>query len=180
MSLVLPAPIWRRFAASTYDGLLLLAMWMVAALIDTIVRDALGLPRTRLAFQILLFLVGLGFFGWFWTHGGQTLGMRVWRLRVRRIDGSALRWPIASVRYAVMLVTWFALLLPALLQIPSLAAHVNAGTALVASLAYSVVAVLVMLLDRRRRALCDHATRTEVVVEPKDMPATSAAAVDGD
>ncbi|WP_299696758.1 RDD family protein [Hydrocarboniphaga sp.] len=169
MPLVLPAPIWRRLAASIYDGLLLLAMWMVAALVDTLVRDALGgAARTRLAFQILLFLVGLGFFGYSWTHGGQTLGMRVWRMRVRRIDGSALRWPTAGVRYAVMLLTWFALFLPGLLQFPTLAAHVHAGPVIVAGVAFSVVALLVMLLDARRRALCDWAAMTEVVVEPKD------------
>jgi uncharacterized RDD family membrane protein YckC len=174
MSLVLPAPIWRRFAASVYDGLLLLALWMVAALIDTWVRDALGgAARTRLAFQILLFLVGLGFFGYSWTHGGQTLGMRVWRMRVRRSDGSALRWPTASVRYAVMLLTWFALLLPALLQFPALAAHVHGGAVMIAGVAFSVVALLVMLLDRRRRAPCDLAAMTEVVVEPKAAEASS-------
>jgi len=168
MSLVLPAPIWRRIAASIYDGLLLLALWMVAALVDTWVRDAFGgLPRTRLAFQILLFLVGLGFFGYSWTRGGQTLGMRVWRLRVRRADGAALRWPIAGLRYAVMLLTWFALLLPALMQLPGLAAHVHAERVIIVSLAYSTVAALAMLLDRRRRAPCDWAARTEVVVEPK-------------
>jgi uncharacterized RDD family membrane protein YckC len=176
MSLVLPASIWRRVAASVYDGLLLLALWMVVALIDTWVRGALGdAPRTRLAFQLLLFLVGLAFFGYSWTHGGQTLGMRVWRMRVRRIDGSALRWPVASVRYAVMLLTWFALLLPALLLMPSLAAHVQADAIRVAGLVFSVIALLAMLLDRRRRALCDWASLTEVVVEPKTKEPAEAA-----
>jgi uncharacterized RDD family membrane protein YckC len=166
--LALPAPIWRRLAASIYDGLLLLALWMVAALIDTWVRDALGeLAHSRLGFQMLLFAIGLGFFGYSWTHGGQTLGMRVWRLRVRRGDGAALRWPIAGLRYAVMLLTWFAALVPALLQIPSLAAHLHAERVMVAGLAYSVFALLLMLLDRRRRAPCDWVARTEVIVEPK-------------
>ena len=141
---------------------------MVAALIDTWVRDALNdLARTRLAFQLLLFVIGLGFFGYSWTHGGQTLGMRVWRLRVRRGDGAALRWPIAGLRYAVMLLTWFAVLLPALLQIPSLAARLHAERVMIAGLAYSAFAILLMLLDRRRRAPCDWAARTEVIVEPK-------------
>ena len=29
-----------------------------------------------------LFLVTFGFFGWFWTHGGQTIGMRAWKIRL--------------------------------------------------------------------------------------------------
>ena len=34
--------IWRRFAAAAYDGLLLLGLWLVALMLDTIVRDATG------------------------------------------------------------------------------------------------------------------------------------------
>lgn len=175
MSLNLPAPIWRRIAASVYDALLLLALWMVAALIDTVVRDALGLPRTRLAFQVMLFLLGMGFFGWFWTHGGQTLGMRVWRLRVRRVDGADLRWPIACLRYALMLVTWFALLLPGLLRMPSAAGYAHASTLSAICLAWVLCALLMMALDPRRRAPCDWVARTEVIVEPRDDSASRAA-----
>lgn len=139
---IIPAPLWRRLLAAIYDGLLLLALWMVAALVDVIVRDALYLPRSNLSFQIFLFLLGLVFFGWFWTHGGQTLGMRAWRLQVRREDGATLRWPIAATRYAGAFLSWGC-----------------AG-----------LGVLWCLLDGKRRAWHDILAGTEVVVLPKERP----------
>lgn len=136
--LIIPAPVWRRLAAALYDALLLLALWMATVLADVILRDLFGLSRNTQVLQILLFLVGLGFFGWFWIHGGQTLGMRAWRLQVRRHDGTPLRWPVAAVRYTCGFVSWGCLGL----------------------------GIWWCLIDHRRRAWHDLAAGTEVVVLP--------------
>jgi len=160
-----PAPLWRRLAAAVYDGLLLCGIWMFALLIDMIVRGLLGAPKVWLLLQLYLFLVGLGFFGWFWTHGGQTLGMRAWRIQVRRDDAAPLRWPVAAVRYAVLMLSWGVALAPAALQLPKLAAqHPNANRVAVACLLLMLVALFVHWRDARRRLPCDLASGTEVVV----------------
>lgn len=143
-SIIYPAPLWRRLLASVYDGLLLLAMWMLGLIADVMVRDQLfGLSRDWAMLRIYLFLIGLVFFGWFWIHGGQTLGMRVWRLQVRRDDGASLRWPIATLRYAAAYLSW---------------GLAGAG-------------MLWCLVDGRRRAFHDILAGTEVVVLPKPQPA---------
>ncbi len=162
----LPAPIWRRSAAAVYDGLLLLGLWMVALVIDTVVRDLLGLDRSWAALRAYLFVVGLGFFGWSWTHGGQTLGMRAWHLRLRRADGAAVRWLDAALRYAAMLVCWGFALTPALLQLPQLASRPRAGLIAAAALIATGLVVLWMRLDARRRGPQDWLSRTEVVLTP--------------
>lgn len=164
----LPAPIWRRLAAAVYDGLLLVGLWMVALVIDTVVRDLFGLDRNWAALRAYLFLVGLGFFGWSWTHGGQTLGMRSWRLRVQRVDGASLRWLDAALRYALMLLCWGIALTPAFLQLPQLATRPNAATILVATLIATAVGVLWARLDARRRAPQDLLSRTELVLVPAE------------
>jgi len=46
------------------------------------------------------------FFAWFWTHGGQTLGMRAWRLRILQRDGQPLNWRLALFRYVISLPMW--------------------------------------------------------------------------
>lgn len=135
---VIPAPLWRRLAAAVYDAFLLGAIWMAAALVDVLVRDALALPYHAGMFRAYLFLVGLAFFGFFWTHGGQTLGMRAWRLQVRRRDGLPLRWLDAAVRYAFAWVAW---------------APLGLG-------------VLWCAVDARRRAWHDTLSGTEVVLLP--------------
>jgi len=43
------------------------------------------------------------FFTWFWTHGGQTLGMRAWRLKIQRMDGHS----ITTFQAMIRLVTGF-------------------------------------------------------------------------
>jgi uncharacterized RDD family membrane protein YckC len=137
--LIVPAPLWRRLAAAAYDALLLAAVWMVTAVLELVVRAALGLPYDAHVLRALLLLTSLGFFGWFWTHGGQTLGMRAWRLQVRRTDGRPLAWPTALARYAFAWLAWLPL---------------GAG-------------VLWCAIDPRRRAWHDALSATEVVLLPK-------------
>jgi uncharacterized RDD family membrane protein YckC len=164
-----PAPLQRRLAAAVYDGLLLIALWMACTVLVVLARSVLH--RSGVAppafMQALYFFVGLGFFGWFWTHGGQTLGMRVWRLRVQRPDGAPLRWPIAALRYAAMLLCWALVLTPALLQLPRLRQNLpyaQQGTAIAMSLVLLFLAL--RLLDARRRAPQDWIAGTEVVLVP--------------
>jgi uncharacterized RDD family membrane protein YckC len=164
--MTLPAPIWRRCAAAVYDGLLLLGLWMVALVIDTVVRDLFGLDRNWAALRAYLFVVGLGFFGWSWTHGGQTLGMRAWRLQLRRADGAALRWLDAALRYAVMLLCWGIALMPAFLQLPQLASRPGAGLMAATALILTALVLLWMRLDARRRGPQDWLSRSEVVLIP--------------
>jgi len=88
-----PAPLWRRLAAMAYDSILILAIWMVVAFV---VLSLFGIENARtlegetvtldplyknVLFGAMLFSAW-AFFGWFWTHSGQTLGMQAWRLKV--------------------------------------------------------------------------------------------------
>ncbi len=165
--IVLQAPLWRRLAAATYDGLLLLGIWMVCLMVDTVVRDSFGAAREWHALRAFLFLIGLAFFGWFWTHGGQTLGMRAWRLKLRRVDGRALTWLNALARYATMLLCWGVALTPLVMQLPLYASRPASAT--VAALAVVIIAIVLVLmrLDSRRRAPQDYVAQCEMIEVPK-------------
>jgi len=165
--IVLQAPLWRRLAAATYDGLLLLGIWMVGLFVDTVVRDLLGMEREWHALRAFLFLIGLAFFAWFWTHGGQTLGMRAWRLKLRRVDGRPLGWINAIVRYAVMLLCWGIALTPLLMQLPLYAARPGASKAAAAAVIAVAAALVLMRLDPRRRCPQDYAAQCEMIELPK-------------
>ena len=45
------------------------------------------------------------FFTWFWVHGGQTVGMRAWRLRVVSFDGERIGWRTAAIRFLLAIVS---------------------------------------------------------------------------
>ncbi|MGH8442043.1 MAG: RDD family protein [Nevskiaceae bacterium] len=138
-AIVLPAPLWRRLASALYDALLLAAVWMVVAMADLFLRGAAGLPYNVHVFRAELVGAGALLFGFAWTHGGQTLGMRAWRLQLRSVDGRPLNWPVALARYAFAWIAWLPL---------------GAG-------------VLWSALDPARRAWHDRLSGTELVLLPK-------------
>lgn len=97
----------RRLAALLYDGVLLLGLVMLAILVLIVPYDLLaarpyphGDPLYRTLLQAYLAAVVGGFYVYFWSHGGQTLGMRSWRLRVLRDDGAPLTTADAFRRLA--------------------------------------------------------------------------------
>ncbi len=103
----------RRLAAIGYDCLLLIALYvLVGALVVLPAGMLFGVPEpasdalVRLLLQLLLTLVTLGFFVGFWLHGGQTLGMRAWRVRVVRADGRPLHAGNALLRALGALLSW--------------------------------------------------------------------------
>lgn len=87
------ANLWRRVASIVYDQLILWAIWIATGFVHALIFgiDTAENPKQL---QHTLFPMLLGstflFYYWFWTHGGQTLGMRAWRLRVidARLDGT--------------------------------------------------------------------------------------------
>jgi len=138
-AIVLPAPLWRRLASAAYDALLLAAIWTVVAMADLFLRGAAGLPLNVHVFRAELLLAALLFFGLSWTRGGQTLGMRAWRLQLRRADGRPVGWPTALARFAFAWLAWLPL----------------------------GVGVLWCAIDARQRAWHDTLSGTEVVLLPR-------------
>jgi uncharacterized RDD family membrane protein YckC len=96
-----PATLLRRFAAFCYDLLLLVALVASFTLVVVAIRGGQAVRPGTVWFELALGLIVVLFFCGFWIHGGQTLGMRAWRLRVLRDDGARLSWPQALVRLGV-------------------------------------------------------------------------------
>jgi uncharacterized RDD family membrane protein YckC len=84
----------------SYDWLLLGALYFCATLLVVVLRRGTPLAPGTSWYTALLVLLSFLFYGWFWTHGGQTLGLRAWRLRIERVDGRPLSWLDAARRFA--------------------------------------------------------------------------------
>jgi uncharacterized RDD family membrane protein YckC len=105
----------RRLAAILYDGLLLIALLVVASALVTVPvglifgqAAAEGLGANPL-FILWLQLVPLLFFAWFWHRGGQTIGMRAWRLRLVSQEGAPVTLGRAALRFFAALLSWIPL-----------------------------------------------------------------------
>jgi len=119
-SLTLPsAGLLRRLAAIAYDAILLAGLLVLASAVVTIplglalgpeqARSLFASPWFKWPFFAYCVLVAGFFHVWFWTHGGQTLGMRAWRLKVVRVDGGSLTARDAIARWLAALVSWLPL-----------------------------------------------------------------------
>jgi uncharacterized RDD family membrane protein YckC len=97
------APLARRLASLIYEVLLLAALLWCAALVFRVLENALGIAHVRFAFQVYLLAITCAYFVWQWTHGGQTLPMKTWRIRLARSGGEAVTARVALGRYAVAL-----------------------------------------------------------------------------
>ena len=156
----------RRLAALLYDLVLLLALLFVAtlAILPLTGGEAIA-PAAQHAGAYLyrgyLALLGLGFFGVSWTRGGQTLGMKAWKIRLESVQGSSPDWGAATLRYALGLAIGLSALLGLSLGLaPRGSAQLPGAIALVVP---AVANAVWMLLDRRGRSLQDILCRTRVV-----------------
>lgn len=149
--------LWRRLAALFYDSAALFSVLFVAsALVVLPAQAVLGMDEIsdQPLFQAYLGLIVFVFFGWFWTHGGQTLGLRAWHMRMVRTDGSKPTWLDALKRFAVSLALWlpFHLVLVQLGVKPTLAA--------LFAMAPFAIGILWIPVDRQKMAWHDRLSGT--------------------
>ena len=98
-----PALVGWRLLALSYDFLPVLALWFLTAGIFTAVHgDAVRGGWLGLLEFIVMWAVAGAYAVISWRHGGQTIGMRPWRLRIvaAGIGGNA-PWHCLSLRYAI-------------------------------------------------------------------------------
>lgn len=103
----------RRLLSIVYDSLLLGAVIFIAYAVFMPVAKSVdiepGHPLTSIYLLSVIFL----FNAWFWTHGGQTLGMKTWRIRLAQENGEAISWGQALLRYIFALPAWFLVIIGA-------------------------------------------------------------------
>lgn len=93
------AGFFRRLSAFAYDILLLMALIVIAGFIALPFTGGEAPSPGNPYYQTYLFVLSYAFFAWFWTRGGQTLGMRAWRIRVQNEDGSSISWSQSLLRF---------------------------------------------------------------------------------
>lgn len=94
-----PAPRIKRFAALVYDSFLVTAILFLATFIALQFNHGESYGKHHIGFTMfLIFSAGL-YIVWCWAKGGQTLGMKAWRLRMISTDNKQMTLTHAIVRY---------------------------------------------------------------------------------
>ncbi|WP_088282879.1 RDD family protein [Ideonella sp. A 288] len=136
-----PPGVMRRLACFVYEGVLLFGVVMVAGLAYGGLTQQRHALQGKFGLQLFLFAVLGLYFTWFWCHGGQTLAMKTWHLRVVTVDGQPVSQARAWARY-VMSWLWFLPALVAVYTSGSTRTSAVAGALLAGVLAYAGLARL--------------------------------------
>jgi len=130
----------RRLAAQIYDLLLLIAiLFLATALILPFTAGEAVSDQQTLIYRIYILVISFFFYGWFWTHGGQTLGLRAWKIKVLTCDQKPINWTQALLRFTTAIPSW----------------------------GFFGIGFLWILVDKNRRGWHDHLSKTALFFDPQ-------------
>jgi len=155
--------ILKRLLASFYDAFLLLAtLFFATALTMPFTKGEIA-ANNNIYMSLYLLVVIYIFYGWFWTHGGQTLGMRVWKQQLVQFDGTAVTWRQSLIRLLTGLPAWILLLVGLLLwTVPD---KINLAESLqgIPNWSLAVTGFIWVVLENRSNTWRDKLSGTEVI-----------------
>ena len=91
--------ILRRIAGMAYEALLLAALLFLSTYLFLLFGAALDDAVRRPLLQASALAVSGAYLIWLWTHGGQTLPMKTWRMRLIDAGGGPVSLKQAVLRY---------------------------------------------------------------------------------
>lgn len=101
--------LFRHLAIITYDSLLLLALLFLATAVVLPFNSGEAFTSTQYFFPFYLFTISFLYYGWFWTHGGQTLGMKTWKIKALTLEKKPMTWLDALKRFLSATISWLLL-----------------------------------------------------------------------
>jgi uncharacterized RDD family membrane protein YckC len=91
--------LWKHIAALIYDIFPILGIFLVTSLIFVLFRSGDEVKPNTLWFQLILLTQAFLYFSYSWKKGGQTLGMRAWKIGIK--NHQFLTWKHVTLRFAV-------------------------------------------------------------------------------
>lgn len=170
-----PAGLLSRLGAIVSDSLVVFGLLALSTLflfvpvLNMLGKKAMTPSEVGWLWSVIYFAtmlsVWFGFFGYFWTRSGQTIGMRAWRVRVEADHARPITWRQALIRWIAAGLPWLpCLVFMTIAERLDLSAlkYVGQGLSLL-----GVVAWLGMYLDPLRRTWHDQFSKTRVIKLPK-------------
>jgi uncharacterized RDD family membrane protein YckC len=106
-----PANSIRQLGAAVYDGLLILAVFMVVTFVPVALtghdlsESEIG-PVWHAIHQAVLAAALALYYGYAWSRRGQTLGMKAWKIRIVGTDYGPINWKASFVRLVIAATLW--------------------------------------------------------------------------
>ena len=152
--------LFKRLLTALYDGFLILACIFIAT--------ALTMPFTKgevesgnnIFMSLYLFAVIYLFYGWFWTHGGQTLGMRAWQQKLVTMDGKSVNWQQTFIRVITGIPAWLLFIIGLIFWMkPAFSQTITS----IPGWAFALAGCIWVLLDNRSGNWRDKLSGTQII-----------------
>ena len=92
-----PASLMKQLAAMLYDSFLIFGILFFASALALLFNQGEAIESNPW-FRLYLLLMLFTFYAWFWNKSGQTLGMRVWKIRIVSESGGNPAWATCYLR----------------------------------------------------------------------------------
>jgi uncharacterized RDD family membrane protein YckC len=98
--------IWKHYAAFLYDLFPILGILLLTGFITLLFRNGEEVPPGTLWFNTLIAFEVLFYYIYSWKVGGQTLGMRAWKLKIVSDNSKpGMSWSHAIIRFIIGIVS---------------------------------------------------------------------------
>jgi len=97
------ASLLKQIIAMTYDSFLIVSILFIATAI--LLPFNQGESVGGIFYSIYLLLLVFIFYSWFWNKSGQTLGMKVWKIKIINDYGVSPSWPVSFLRLTFALIS---------------------------------------------------------------------------
>jgi len=108
-SSMIPAHLTRVLGAIIYDLIIVFAIIFIAAQWFPLIPESLQAdPAINLFKQVYILGISFIYFAYSWRRGGQTIGMKSWRLRLQSSEPEKpeISWRQCLIRYSVSIFSW--------------------------------------------------------------------------
>lgn len=167
LNLPLSPSILRRFGSLIYELLLLISISFVPMLLIAIIVTVAKTSDlvASLASTIGLFIVWQWYFRYAWLKTGQTLPMKVWRLRVENLQGCLLGKKQSWIRFLWSMI--FLVLIPSLSYSLIRKLGFSASISFCLGMLWCVLPWGYALFDPDKQFLYDRLSGSRIVLLPK-------------
>ncbi len=100
-----PCRLWRRLLAMVYDAVVLVAILMAAGAIALVFLDGETMALRDSLYTGYLVAIWFMYLAWCWHKGGQTLGMRAWKICIVDEISGTPGWRACGIRFCVSLLS---------------------------------------------------------------------------
>jgi len=101
--------LFRRLFAIFYDCFLLLAILFIISAIAMAMNHGKAIEPDNIYFPLYFIVVLTAcfqYFSWFWIHGGQTLGMKTWHIKILSGNNEEISLKDTAIRFITAFFSW--------------------------------------------------------------------------